>query len=123
MRTSEAKPRVFENVGECLYRYTPTGAYYARIKRPGKELRRSLDTTNRRWRSEGWPSYRFGASSPQEPHSPGTHDFHLVGQDAVPTDGTPMHVEKLKGLLWAQDIARAVRFHQTVFDAEAMRQS
>ena len=47
MRTSEDKPRPFEKVGECLYRYTPTGMYYARIKRPGKEVRRSLETTDR----------------------------------------------------------------------------
>ena len=47
MRTGEDKQRTFEKVGECLYRYTPTGMYYARTKRPGKELRRSLGTTDR----------------------------------------------------------------------------
>ena len=46
MRTSEDKKGSFEKVGECLYRYVPTGMYYARIKRPGKEVRRSLETTN-----------------------------------------------------------------------------
>jgi lactoylglutathione lyase len=34
-----------------------------------------------------------------------------------------MHVEKLKYLIWAQDMARAVRFYQDVFDAEVVRQS
>jgi lactoylglutathione lyase len=34
-----------------------------------------------------------------------------------------MHVEKLKYLIWAQDMARAVGFYQTVFDAEVARQS
>jgi predicted enzyme related to lactoylglutathione lyase len=34
-----------------------------------------------------------------------------------------MHVEKLKYLIWAQDMARAVRFYTTVFDAEIVRQS
>ena len=34
-----------------------------------------------------------------------------------------MHVEKLKYLIWAQDMARAVEFYQTVFDAEVVRQS
>ena len=38
---------MFEKVGECLYRYVPTGTYYARIKLLGKEVRRSLDTTDR----------------------------------------------------------------------------
>ena len=38
---------VFQKVGECLYRYKPTGGYYARIKTNGKEIRRSLDTTDR----------------------------------------------------------------------------
>ena len=47
MRTDEDKQRTFEKVGACLYRYKPTGMYYARIKRPGKELRRSLEPTDR----------------------------------------------------------------------------
>lgn len=47
MGAIEDKKKPFEKVGECLYRYTPTGVYYARIKRPGKELRRSLETTDR----------------------------------------------------------------------------
>jgi len=38
---------VFQKVGECLYRYSPTGGYYARIKADGKEIRRSLETTDR----------------------------------------------------------------------------
>jgi hypothetical protein len=37
----------FEKVGECLYRYSSTGGYYARIKSAGKEIRRSLVTTDR----------------------------------------------------------------------------
>ena len=37
----------FEKVGECLYRYLPTGKYYARFQVNGKELRRSLGTTDR----------------------------------------------------------------------------
>jgi len=37
----------FEKVGECLYRYSSTGGYYARIKSAGKEIRRSLDTKDR----------------------------------------------------------------------------
>ena len=34
-----------------------------------------------------------------------------------------MHVDKLKYLIWAQDMARAVAFYQTVFDAEVVRRS
>src|ERR1700761_6999362 len=34
-----------------------------------------------------------------------------------------MHVEKLKYLIWAKDMARAVRFYREVFDAEVVRQS
>src|SRR5690242_10405738 len=34
-----------------------------------------------------------------------------------------MHVEKLKYIIWAQDMARAVRFYRNVFDAEVVRQS
>ena len=35
----------FEKVGECLYWYSSTGGYYARIKTVSKEIRRSLVTT------------------------------------------------------------------------------
>ena len=34
-----------------------------------------------------------------------------------------MRVDKLKYLIWAQDMARAVAFYRTVFDAEVVRQS
>jgi integrase len=37
----------FEKVGECLYRYSSTGGYYARVKSNRKEIRRSLGTTDR----------------------------------------------------------------------------
>lgn len=37
----------FQKVGECLYRYSSNGVYYARIKFGGKEIRRSLETTDR----------------------------------------------------------------------------
>jgi integrase len=37
----------FQKVGECLYRYSRNGVYYARIKRGGKETRRSLRTSDR----------------------------------------------------------------------------
>lgn len=37
----------FEKVGECLYRYIPTGKYYGRFEVHGREMRRSLDTTDR----------------------------------------------------------------------------
>lgn len=41
------KVRTFQKVGECLYRYSSNGVYYARIKAGGKEIRRSLETTDR----------------------------------------------------------------------------
>ena len=34
-----------------------------------------------------------------------------------------MHVEKLKYLIWAQDMARATAFYRVVFDADVVRQS
>ena len=34
-----------------------------------------------------------------------------------------MHVEKLKYIIWAADLSRAVTFYQTVFDAALVRQS
>ena len=47
MRTLQDKQSVFQKVGECLYRYSSNGVYYARIKAGGKEIRRSLETTDR----------------------------------------------------------------------------
>ena len=38
---------VFQKVGECLYRYSSGGVYYARIRVDGKEIKRSLETTDR----------------------------------------------------------------------------
>ena len=37
----------FEKVGACLYRYKASGVYYARIKKNGKEIRQSLETSDR----------------------------------------------------------------------------
>jgi integrase len=47
MRTSRHQRGAFQKVGECLYRYSSNGVYYARIKSEGKEIRRSLRTTDR----------------------------------------------------------------------------
>src|SRR5947209_11879244 len=47
MRPSQANVGTFQKVGECLYRYSSNGVYYARIKTSGKEIRRSLETTDR----------------------------------------------------------------------------
>jgi integrase len=47
MRAPEDKHGIFRKVGECLYRYSSNGVYYARVKTGGKEIRRSLRTTDR----------------------------------------------------------------------------
>ena len=47
MRSVQSKNSIFQKVGECLYRYSSNGVYYARIKASGKEIRRSLGTTDR----------------------------------------------------------------------------
>jgi len=38
---------VFQKVGECMYRHSSNGVYYARFESGGKEIRRSLETTDR----------------------------------------------------------------------------
>lgn len=38
----------FQKVGECLYRNTSSGTYYALVKRGGKQIRRSLKTADRK---------------------------------------------------------------------------
>ena len=47
MKTLEPKTSPFQKVGECLYRYLPTGGYYARVKVNGKGVIRSLRTIDR----------------------------------------------------------------------------
>lgn len=37
----------FEKVGECLYRYSSNGVYYALLKHQGKQKRDSLETTDK----------------------------------------------------------------------------
>jgi integrase len=46
MRTHGKQLRAFQKVGECLYRYSSNGVYYARFKTHGKEILRSLRTTD-----------------------------------------------------------------------------
>ena len=47
MKIDQSTRGTFQKVGECLYRYSRNGQYYARIKRAGKETRCSLRTTDR----------------------------------------------------------------------------
>jgi len=47
VRTRESRKGAFQKVGECLYRYSSNGVYYARVKFNRKEIRRSLETTDR----------------------------------------------------------------------------
>jgi hypothetical protein len=46
MTPSQSTVGVFRKVGECLDRYSSNGVYYARFKTDGKEIRRSLETTD-----------------------------------------------------------------------------
>jgi integrase len=47
VRRDQSNNGTFQKVGECLYRYSRNGKYYARIKRGGKETKRSLRTNDR----------------------------------------------------------------------------
>jgi integrase len=47
MRALQSRVGTFQKVGECLYRYSSNGVYYARIKTSGKEIKRSLETIDR----------------------------------------------------------------------------
>jgi integrase len=47
MEKSHNGAQQLQKVGECLYRYPSNGVYYARIKIDGKEIKRSLATTDR----------------------------------------------------------------------------
>ena len=46
VRASGSKPAVFEKIGECLYKLASTGGFYARVWVRGKEIRRSLETSD-----------------------------------------------------------------------------
>jgi hypothetical protein len=65
MREPHVPVGLFQKVGECLYRYSSNGVYYARIKSSGKEIRRSLQNTDAqgviaRHRASGDPRNRLG---------------------------------------------------------------
>ena len=47
MKRNDHEGKIFKKVGECLYRYSPSGMYYARIKVDGRQIKRSLGTTDR----------------------------------------------------------------------------
>jgi integrase len=47
MEAQNGQQGTFQKVGECLYRYSQNGVYYGRVKRGGKETKRSLRTTDR----------------------------------------------------------------------------
>jgi integrase len=47
MRALQSSTGEFEKVGECLYRYSSNGVYYGRIRVEGKDIKRSLHTTDR----------------------------------------------------------------------------
>jgi integrase len=49
MDTATVSSSAFTKVGPCLYRYIPSGVYYARVKSAGKEIRRSLGTSDRKY--------------------------------------------------------------------------
>ena len=59
MRTRQS---AFQKVGECLYRYSSNGVYYARFESSGKEIRRSLRTTDRASGILRWTSPTFSKS-------------------------------------------------------------
>lgn len=46
MRTLQSSTGAFQKVGQCLYRYS-NGVYYGRIRVDGKQIKRSLRTTDR----------------------------------------------------------------------------
>jgi len=41
------KQAMLKKVAQCLYRYEPSGTYFAHIRTGGKLHRKSLDTTDR----------------------------------------------------------------------------
>lgn len=47
MKATPAPRGTFEKVGECFYRYSSTGTYYAVLRHRGKLIRKSLETPDR----------------------------------------------------------------------------
>lgn len=47
MGAAHAQKGSFEKVGECLYRYSSNEIYYAVMRRSGKLIRRSLETSDK----------------------------------------------------------------------------
>lgn len=61
-KQKDAKPR-FEKVGECLYRYSSNGVYYALLKHHGKQKRQSLETTDKALAKRKLADLKNGLSS------------------------------------------------------------
>ena len=47
VKTTHSRTGAFSKVGENLYRYSSSGVYYARYRNKGKEIKHSLNTTDR----------------------------------------------------------------------------
>jgi integrase len=115
VRTQKAAPPRFQKVGECLYRYSCNGKYYARIKRGGKETKRSLRTTDRALAQRRLRDFR----DDQRQVDPSRGNLTLVQlcdrwlatkQNAKPkTLGTKAHVVKLIKSRWPGGATQRVR--------------
>jgi len=77
MRAPENKTNVFQKVGECLYRYSPNGVYYARIKVDGKEIRQSLGTTDRKLANRNLANLKKGPTAAATSNAARRPQFYL----------------------------------------------
>lgn len=60
-RQEEEKTAMFVRVAECLYRHATSGVYYALVKRKGRQIRRSLETNDRKLAEKALADFRQSA--------------------------------------------------------------
>ena len=57
-RNIESSDDDWKRIGECLFRYVPSGAYYAKFKHAGKQYKKSLKTTDKAHAKRELKAYR-----------------------------------------------------------------
>ncbi|MGA2280152.1 MAG: hypothetical protein ABSG80_07610 [Verrucomicrobiota bacterium] len=73
----------FKWVAECLYRHSKSGAYYALVKRNGKQFRKSLKTSDRQLAERSLISFRLNVGRIANPVEPGWSSWVRMGRAKI----------------------------------------
>lgn len=88
----------FKKVGECLYRYSNTGTYYALVKRGGKQFRKSLKTSDRQLAERKLADFRSKAGRLGNPTCDRGITFMELAQDWFDAAKTRLKPSSARGM-------------------------